>query len=149
MKLRINPMKANPEAYQTMLKLESFVHESGLDPKLVGLIKIRASQINGRAFCLDMHVNEQRKKGESEQKMHHLSVWRESPLFTEAEKAVLALTEAATLIAGRGVPDDVYEEVRRHFDEKDFVSLMMAIVAINGWNRLVISSGMYPGCADS
>jgi AhpD family alkylhydroperoxidase len=142
MKARMSHHSANPQAYQTMLQLEKFVNGSGLDPKLLELIKIRASQINGCAFCLDMHTKDARKIGETEQRIYLLSAWRESAVYTEAERAVLALTEAVTQIAVNGVSEELYSEVREYFDENQFVSLIMAINTINCWNRLAISTGM-------
>ncbi|BAH41999.1 MULTISPECIES: carboxymuconolactone decarboxylase family protein [Brevibacillus] len=142
MQARINHRAVNPEAYQTMLKLEKFVNESGLDKKLIELIKIRASQINGCAFCMDMHTQDARKLGETEQRIYLLSVWRESAVYTEAERAVLALTEAVTVITANGVSEELYQQVREHFDENQYVSLIMAINTINCWNRIAISTGM-------
>ncbi|OUQ89908.1 hypothetical protein B5G50_03170 [Brevibacillus brevis] len=142
MQARINHRAVNPEAYQTMLKLEKFVNESGLDKKLIELIKIRASQINGCAFCMDMHTQDARKLGETEQRIYLLSVWRESAVYTEAERAVLALTEAVTVITANGVSEELYQQVREHFDENQYVFLIMAINTINCWNRIAISTGM-------
>lgn len=143
MKTRFDANAANPEAYQTMLKLEGFIQQSGLDRKLYELIKIRASQINGCAFCLNMHTSDARKLGESEQRLYLLSAWREAECYTEAERAVLALTEAVTRIADGGLPQAIYDEVLRHYDEKTFFTLLMAINTINCWNRIAISTGMF------
>ncbi|WP_274652177.1 carboxymuconolactone decarboxylase family protein [Paenibacillus humicola] len=145
MKLRIDHMKANPEAYKTMLHLERFIKESGLDPILYELIKIRASQLNGCSFCLDMHTRDLRKMGETEQRIYLLSVWRETNLYSGEERAALELTEALTELPKNGLPDDVYERVRAVFDETQFVTLIMAINAINCWNRLGVATGMFPG----
>ncbi|TKI57155.1 carboxymuconolactone decarboxylase family protein [Brevibacillus antibioticus] len=142
MQARFNHRAANPEALQTMLKLENFVNESGLDKKLNELIKIRASQINGCAFCMDKHTQDARKLGETEQRIYLLSVWRESAVYTEAERAVLALTEAVTVITANGVSEELYQQVREHFDENQYVALIMAINTINSWNRIAISTGM-------
>lgn len=142
MKARMNHRVANPEAYQTMRQLEKFVSESGLEPKWLELIKIRASQINGCAFCLDMHTKDARKLGETEQRIYLLNAWREADVYSEEERAILALTEAVTLIAERGVSEDLYAQVREHFEEKQIVSLIMAINVINCWNRLAITTGM-------
>lgn len=142
MQARFNHRAANPEAYQIMLKLENFVNESGLDKKLIELIKIRASQINGCAFCMDMHTQDARKLGETEQRIYLLSLWRESAVYTEAERAVLALTEAVTVITANGVSEELYQQVREHFDENQYVALIMAINTINSWNRIAISTGM-------
>ncbi|MCP1311142.1 carboxymuconolactone decarboxylase family protein [Paenibacillus tyrfis] len=148
MKVRMNHYEVNPKAYETMLGLEKFAASSGLDQTLYELIKIRASQINGCAFCLDMHTEALLKVSGNERRIHLISVWRESPFFTEAERAALELTEAVTLISDGGVPQSLYERVREHFDEKQYVALIMAIVTINSWNRLAISTGMFPGCLD-
>ncbi|WP_134683540.1 carboxymuconolactone decarboxylase family protein [Brevibacillus migulae] len=144
MEPRLNPYEANQEAYQAMFQLESYVRNSGLDYKLYELIKTRASQINGCAFCLDMHTHDARKAGETEQRLYLLNAWREAPCYTPEERAVLALTEAVTLISEKGVPNDVYEEVRTYFDEKQFINLLMAINTINCWNRLAITVRMVP-----
>ncbi|MDF2681277.1 MAG: carboxymuconolactone decarboxylase family protein [Brevibacillus sp.] len=142
MKARMNYRSANPGALNAMLQLEKYVQESGLDKSLMELIKIRASQINGCAFCLDMHTKDARKLGETEQRIYLLNAWREAGFYTEAERAALALTEAVTLISTGGVSDEVYGKVREHFDEKQYVALIMAINAINSWNRIAISTGM-------
>ena len=147
MEVRLNHRTANPAVFTMMLELEKYLHkESGLDPILYEFIKIRASQINGCAFCLDMHTKDLRKMGENEQRIYLLSAWREAPFYTEKERAALELTECVTLISESGVPDDVYERVRKHFDEKEYVTLILAINVINSWNRLAISTGMFPGC---
>lgn len=144
MSVRFDYYKANPEACNTMLKLEAFITESGLDAKLYKLVKIRASQINGCALCVDMHTRELRAMGETEQRVHLISVWRDVPFFTAKEKAVLELTEAVTRIADAGVPQSVYETVREHFSEQEFVTLIMAVNTISGWNRIAISTGAVP-----
>ncbi|MDA5110042.1 carboxymuconolactone decarboxylase family protein [Brevibacillus thermoruber] len=141
MKARMNYRAANPQAFQAMFQLEKYVRESGVDETLLELVKIRASQLNGCAFCLDMHTKEARSKGETEQRLYLLNAWRESAVYTDAERAALALTEAVTLIAERGVPDEVYQQARAHFDEAELTALLMAIVTINGWNRLAIATG--------
>lgn len=148
MKLRMNHRTANSAGFQALLKLEDAVNSMNSDPALIELIKIRASQINGCSFCLDMHINDLRSMGESEQRLHLITVWRETPLFTEKERAVLALTEAVTLIASAGVPQEIYDEVRNHFNESELVGIIMAINAINCWNRIAITTGMFPGCYD-
>jgi len=144
MEARFSFERANPEAVRTMLKFEGFVKESGLDKKLYELVKIRASQMNGCAFCLDLHTADARKMGETEQRLYLLSVWREAPFYTERERAALELTEAVTNISSNGVPQDVYERVRGQFDEGEYVALVMAINTINAWNRLALSTGMVP-----
>ncbi|MFF2089234.1 carboxymuconolactone decarboxylase family protein [Paenibacillus sp. NPDC058174] len=148
MNLRMHAHKANPAAYQTMMKLEETIKQMNGDPILFELVKIRASQINGCAFCVDMHTKDLRKLGESEERMNLIVVWRETPLFTEKERAALALTEAVTQISKDGVPQELYDEVRKHFNETEFISLIMAINVINSWNRIAISTGMFPGCYD-
>ncbi|WP_240417492.1 carboxymuconolactone decarboxylase family protein [Paenibacillus periandrae] len=144
MQTRLNYREVQPQALQAMLKMEGFIQSSGLDKKLYELIKIRASQINGCAFCLNMHTADARSMGETEQRLYLLSAWREAPFYTEAEQAVLALTEAVTLISKEGVTQELYEKVREHFDETEFVNLIMAINTINSWNRIAISTGMFP-----
>ncbi|WP_410769343.1 carboxymuconolactone decarboxylase family protein [Fontibacillus sp. BL9] len=148
MKMRLNHYSANPEVYRAMSQLERHVRESGLDQVIYELIKIRASQINGCAFCLDMHTNELRKLGESEQRIALVSVWRESPCYTDKEKAVLELTEAVTLISKEGVPAELFNRILTFFSEKETVDLIFAINLINSWNRIAISTGMFPGCMD-
>ncbi|MFD2611648.1 carboxymuconolactone decarboxylase family protein [Paenibacillus gansuensis] len=144
MEVRFNYQQANQDAFRAMLKLEDYVKTSGLDATLLEFIKIRASQINGCAFCLDMHTRDLRKMGETEQRIYLLSAWREAPFYSDKEKAVLELTEAVVRISEQGVPQDLYERVRAHFDEKEYVNLIMAVNTINAWNRLAISTGMFP-----
>ena len=122
-----------------MLGLEKFIHESGIEPKLVHLLKMRASQINGCAYCLDMHSKDARAEGETEQRLYGLDAWREAPYYSDRERAALEWTEALTQIADGHVPDDVYERAKRQFSEKELVELAMIAVAINGWNRLAIA----------
>ena len=136
---RINFKKLVPAAYRAMLALETYVHQSGLEPSLLELVKMRASALNGCAYCLDMHSKDARAAGESEQRLYVLSAWREAPFYSERERAALAWTEAVTLISESHVPDEVYNQVRQHFCEEELVNLTMAIVAINGWNRLEVS----------
>ena len=153
MQERIDYQKASPGAFQAMLGLEKHVHQSGLEPALLELVKTRVSQINGCAYCLDMHTKDARAAGETEQRLHLLAAWRETGFYSPRERAALAWAEAVTLLAGQGVPDAVYGEVRQQFDEKALVDLTLAIVAINGWNRLAVSfqaqAGSYqqPGVA--
>ncbi len=139
MSARIQYPKAAPGAYQAMLGLEKYIHPCGLEASLLELIKMRASQINGCAFCLDMHSKDARAAGESEQRLYVLDAWRETSFYSDRERAALLWTEALTLIADNHVPDDVYDEVRRHFTEQELVDLSLAVVAINGWNRLAIA----------
>lgn len=146
MEPRVDIRNAGPGAYQAMLGLEAYVHrEWHNEPSLIELVKMRASQINGCAYCLDMHSKDARANGETEQRLYTLNAWRETPFFTDRERAALAWTEAITLINVDHAPDHVYEEVRKHFTEAELVSLTMAIVAINGWNRLSIGFRAVPG----
>ncbi len=142
---RIDSSKVNPGAYRAMFGLEKYVRESGLELSLLDLVKVRASQINGCAYCLDMHWKDARARGESEQRLYSLDAWRETSYYTDRERAALAWTEAVTLIAATHVPDDLYEQVRQHFREEELVTLTLAVVAINGWNRLAISFRTEPG----
>lgn len=135
----------SPDALKAMRDLEKYVAGSGLEHRLYELVKTRASQINGCAYCLDMHTKDARKAGETEQRLYALSAWRETPFYTDRERAALEWTEALTLIASNGVTDALYDSVRQHFDEKEMVALTMAIVAINGWNRLAIGFRSVPG----
>jgi AhpD family alkylhydroperoxidase len=128
-----------PDAIKAMWGLESYVRHCGLEHSLLELVKTRASQINGCAFCLDMHTKDARAQGETEQRLYTLAAWYEAPFFSDRERAALAWTEAVTRIADTHVPDGVYELARKHFSEKELVDLTLAIVAINGWNRLAIS----------
>jgi AhpD family alkylhydroperoxidase len=136
---RIDYKNASPDAFKALLYTEHQVHQSGLEESLLELIKTRASQINNCAWCLDMHTKDARARGETEQRLYLLSSWREAPVYSERERAALAWTEAITQIATQGVPGELYAEVRRHFDEKAIVDLTLAIVAINGWNRMNVA----------
>lgn len=127
-----------PEASRAMTVLEKVVESSTLEPKLLELVKQRASQINGCAWCLDMHTKDARAIGEDEQRLHLVAVWREAPFFTPRERAALAWTEALTLLPETGAPDDTYAAMAREFDPTEQVALTLAIVAINGWNRLAV-----------
>ncbi len=139
MKPRLNPYQAAPNAMKALAALEAQVAGSGLDPRLAELVKIRASQINGCAFCLNMHTHDARSKGESEQRIYLLNAWRESPLYSAHERAALAWTEAVTLVSETHVPDAVYEEVRAEFEPEELVKLTLLITTINAWNRFAIS----------
>ncbi len=145
MEARLDYTKAAPEGYKAMLALELYARHSGLEPSLLELVKMRASQINGCAFCLDMHSKDARAGGETEQRLYALNAWRETPFFNERERAALAWTEAVTCVSETHVPDETYESVRQHFSEKELVDLTLAIIAINGWNRLAISFRTVPG----
>lgn len=128
-----------------MYAVERYVRECGLERRLLELVKLRASQINGCAYCVDMHTKDARANGETEQRLYAVVVWREAPFFTERERAALAWTEAVTLVSVDHVPDDVYDLARQHFTEKELVDLTLAIVAINSWNRLAIAFRTVPG----
>jgi AhpD family alkylhydroperoxidase len=138
-------INANPAAYRAMLQLEQYVQGSSLNPTLLELIKIRASQINGCAFCIDMHTKDARLRGETEQRIYALNGWRETPFFTPEERAVLALTEAVTLIANNHVSDALYEKVSQYFSAEQIANLLLAIITINGWNRIAIVARTVPG----
>ncbi len=139
MKTRLDWKSTTPDGYKAMAGLEGYVHHCGLEPLLLELVKTRASQINGCAYCLDMHTKDARAQGETEQRLYALPAWEETPFFTERERAALAWTEAVTLVADSHVPDAAYDAARKQFTEKELVNLTLAIVAINGWNRLAIS----------
>src|SRR5713226_3590102 len=146
MQSRLDVQKVSPAAYHAMLGLETFVRKSSkLEPSLLELVKMRASQINGCAYCLDMHSKDARAEGETEQRLYTLSAWRETPFFTDRERAALEWTEALTLVHEGHVPDAVYEEARQRFSEEELANLAMAVVAINGWNRLAIGFRGVPG----
>ncbi len=138
MSTRIDFSHVAPGAFRAMFGLEKYVRESGLESSLLHLIKMRASQINGCAYCLDMHSKDARAAGETEQRLYVLNAWREAPFYTERERAALAWTESLTLISKNDVSDEVYAEARKHFTEEELVNLSLAIIAINGWNRLSI-----------
>ncbi len=138
MKPRLNPYRAAPALMQAMATLETTVAGAGLDGTLVELVKTRASQINGCAFCLHMHTHDARAHGETEERLYLLDAWRESPLYTERERAALAWTEALTLVSHTHAPDDVFAEVRGQFDDAELVALTLLIGTINTWNRVAI-----------
>lgn len=142
---RLNYAEVAPDALKAMLGLEKYVRGSGLERPLYELVKIRASQINGCAYCIDMHTKDARKAGETEQRIYALNAWRETPFYTERERAALAWTEELTLISENDVSDDLYERIGEHFTEQERVALTMAIITINGWNRLAISFRTVPG----
>ena len=139
MKPRMNYYQAAPETIKALVALEAQIQASGLEKSLIELVKTRASQINGCAYCINMHTQDARKLGETEQRLYLLSAWRESPLYTDRERAALAWTDALTLIAETHAPDDLYEDVRAHLSESETVNLTMLIGAINAWNRLAIA----------
>lgn len=134
-----NYPKLSPETFKAMQALSAATRTCGLEPKLLELVKIRASQINGCAYCLDMHTQDARALGETEQRLHLLSAWREAPFYSDRERAALGWTEAVTSLADSHVPDAVYDEVRAHFSEKETVDLNWAVVTINAWNRIAVS----------
>ena len=139
MKSRINSYQTAPGVMKAMMALQNEVAQSGLDPSLVGLVEIRASQINGCAFCLHMHTRDARARGETEQRIYLLDAWRESPLYSERERAALAWTEALTLVSQTHVPDDVYEQTKAVFSEEELAKLTLLVVTINAWNRFSIA----------
>src|ERR671913_1708371 len=145
MSVRIDYGTVAPAAARAMLGLEQYVRSSGLEPALLELVKLRASYINGCAYCVDLHTKDARAAGETEQRLYAIPVWRETPFFTPRERAALAWTESVTDVAGTGVPDDVYERARAEFSESELVALTMVIIAINGWTRLAVSFRTVPG----
>jgi len=145
MKARIDLMHVTPGVIQAMLGLERQVRQAGFDHKLLDLVRMRASQVNGCSYCLDMHSKDARAGGETEQRLYGLDAWRETPYYSARERAALEWTEALTLVADTHVPDDVYERVRQQFSEDELAHLSLAVVAINGWNRLNIAARTVPG----
>src|SRR5215471_12482888 len=145
MEPRLDAAAAAPGARAAMYGLERYVRESGLEKPLLELVRPRASQMNGCAYCIDMHSKDARAEGESEQRLYALSAWQEAPFYSPRERAALAWTEAVTAIGEAGVPDELYASAREHFNETELVNLTMAVVAINGWNRLAISFRAVPG----
>lgn len=139
MKQRLDYRAADPEIVKALVALNTAIDKSGLERKLLHLVKLRASQINGCSFCVDMHTREARSDGETERRLYLVSAWRESPLFTDRERAAMAWTEALTTIAGREIGDELYEATRAHFSEAELVKLTAAIGMINTWNRISIS----------
>jgi len=144
MQQRLDYKKFAPDIYEVMAHLQAVVNTCGLEPSLLELVKLRASQINGCAYCIDMHFKDACAAGETTQRLYLLDAWRETSLYSEQERAALAWTEAVTLIHEDGAPDDVYEQVRKHFSEKQLAYLTLAVVTINSWNRLSISFRMPP-----
>jgi len=138
-KQRLNYGQVAPNGIKGLLEIEKYVSESGLDRKIFELVKMRASQINGCAYCLDMHSKDARAEGETEQRLYLLNAWREAPFYSENERAALAWTETLTLISENDVSDDLYKEVSGYFDEEELMALTMTIIGINGWNRLAIA----------
>jgi AhpD family alkylhydroperoxidase len=144
MEPRLNYLKLAPEPLKALYGVEAYLRGCGLEHSLLELVKTRVSQVNGCAFCLDMHTQDARAAGETEQRLYALSAWREAPFYTERERAALAWAESVTTLEGH-VPDAVYEEAREHFTEKELADLTWAVVSINGWNRLAISLRAVPG----
>lgn len=140
MEPRINISKLEPKAYEAMIGLENYLAQTGLDKTLYELIKTRASQINGCAYCINMHTRDAMKLGETPQRLFLLNAWRETELFTEKERAVLALTEAMTLITNGHVPDEIYKNAENQLTPNELAAVIMAVVAINGWNRIAITT---------
>ncbi|MGB9455312.1 MAG: carboxymuconolactone decarboxylase family protein [Bryobacteraceae bacterium] len=145
MAARLNYVRAFPEGFNAVRSVERAISASGLEPSLLDLVKIRASQLNGCAYCIDMHTKDARARGETEQRIYALSAWREGPFFTPRERAALTWTEALTNIQQGHAPDAVFQEARREFDEADLVKLTMAITQINAWNRIAIGFRVEPG----
>ena len=146
MESRIDYLKAAPAgAVQAMYGMERYIKNCGLEHQLLELVKMRASQINGCAYCIDMHSKDARAGGETEQRLYALNAWRETPFFTDRERAALEWTEALTLVSETHVPDDVYEIVKKQFSDVEIVNLTMAVVTINAWNRISISFRAVPG----
>jgi AhpD family alkylhydroperoxidase len=145
MKSRINFMQVSGRALQSLLAVNAVIEEGGLDEKLLHLIELRASQINGCAYCIDMHSKDARAAGDTEQRLYGLSAWREAPYYTDRERAALEWTEAVTLVSSTGVPDSAYEAVCAQFSEKEIAFLTLAVSMINTWNRLNVALRAVPG----
>ena len=144
METRLNLLKIAPESSNAMMALQGTVNKSGLDPVILELVKLRASQLNGCAFCIAMHTRDALKHGISQEKMHLLNAWRETPLYSEREQAALAWTEALTVITQGHASDEVYQQVRQQFNDKEIGALTFAVTIINAWNRLAISMRKAP-----
>ncbi|MGH9163121.1 MAG: carboxymuconolactone decarboxylase family protein [Vicinamibacteraceae bacterium] len=142
---RINYRESAPGAFKAMLGLETHLHGSGLEQSLLHLIKLRVSQLNGCAYCIDMHSKDLRAAGETEQRLYLLDAWKESPFYTERERAALTWAEAVTRLTGGQVPDEVFEAARKQFSETELADLTLAVAAINSWNRLNIAFCATPG----
>lgn len=142
---RLDPSKVSPDAYRAIMGVELFVRHSGLEGSLLELVKLRASYMNGCAYCVDMHTRDARAEGETEQRLYSVPLWRETPFFTDRERAALAYTEAVTALRAGGISDEVYDAAAVYFDERELVALTMAVVAINAWNRLAITFRAEPG----
>jgi AhpD family alkylhydroperoxidase len=145
MQPRFNIASAPPGLYKAMVGLEQYLATSSIEKNLLHLIKLRASQVNGCAYCIDMHWKDLRAAGEGEQRLYGLDAWRESPYYTDRERAALEWTEAVTLVRDGGVSDAVYDKVRSHFNERELADLTFAVATINAWNRLAIAGRATPG----
>ncbi len=145
---RISYAQQSPNLFKKFLEFSNAIKESAIEKQLHDLINIRASQLNGCAFCLDMHVKEAKIHGERELRLHHLSIWRESPLFSARERAALAWTEVLTRLPEQGVPDEIYEHVRKQFSEQELTDLTYLVMGINAWNRVNVAFRTAPGSAD-
>lgn len=141
----MNYVKASPDAFKAMMGVETYLHSCGLEPALLHILKLRSSQINGCAYCIDMHWKDSRAAGEPEHRLYALDAWRESPFYTERERAALAWCDALTRISETHAPDEVFAKVREHFDDKSLADLTWAIAAINAWNRMAIAFRAVPG----
>ncbi len=146
---RLNYHQASPEAARKYGEFSQLLHANPFLAEIGHLVTLRASQINGCAFCVDMHVKEAKILGERELRLHHVAVWRESPLFTDKEKAILEWTEALTRLSPEGVPDELFQRVRAHLSEKELADLSFLVVGINGWNRLGVAFRAVPGSSDA
>jgi AhpD family alkylhydroperoxidase len=149
MEARLNPYKVVPQLYPALAALQKYVDTCGLERPLLELVRMRSSQINGCAYCLDMHTKDARALGETEQRLYLLSAWRESPFYTERERAALEWTESVTLVSETNVPDDVYERVKAQFSPEELVNLTAVIATINTWNRLSVAFRAIPGSYQS
>lgn len=145
MEPRIDIMKVDAKIYHSMNALETYVHGSSIEKPLLELIRMRVSQINSCAYCLDMHSKDARAAGETEQRLYELNAWRETPFYSDRERAALAWAESLTLVSETHVPDEAFEEVKKYFSEPEILTLTVAIVSINGWNRMAISTRAVPG----
>ncbi len=145
---RLNAFAQSPELFKKFIEFGLLVRSGAIEESILTLVEIRASQMNGCAFCLDMHVKQAKIHGERELRLHHVAIWRESPLFSPRERAALEWTEALTKLPEQGVPDEIYERVRAQLSEKEISDLSFAIMAINGWNRLNVGLRTVPGSVD-
>jgi AhpD family alkylhydroperoxidase len=145
MQQRIDTAKVAPGAFRAMLGLEHYIHDSGLEPNLIHMVKLRVSQINGCAYCIDMHWKDARAAGENEQRLYSLDAWQETPYYTDRERAAFEWAEAVTRITDGHVPDEVFERVRHQFSDKELADLTLAVTTINAWNRFSIAFRVVPG----